>query len=83
MQKTDIERRLDQLTGNLMGLQTLLLSVIATSGRRAAIAAHMRQEAEAQLAHLNAESGLPDDVLAYLEHWFATTLAFLDSDEAL
>jgi hypothetical protein len=80
---TELESRLNQMTGNLMGLQTLLLSVIATSGKRVEIANHFREDAIRNLATLNAESNLPDETLAFLEHWYATTLEMLVSDEEL
>ncbi|BAK75405.1 hypothetical protein NH8B_0570 [Pseudogulbenkiania sp. NH8B] len=83
MDNKELESRLNQLTGNVMGLQTLLLSVIATSGKRVNIANHFKEEALRTMATLNAESGLPDEVLGNLERWYATTLEMLISDEEL
>lgn len=83
MDNKELESRLNQLTGNLMGVQTLLLSVIATSGRRAEIANHFKEESARMLATMNAESTLEDETLAYLDHWCTTTLDLLVSDEEL
>ncbi|MCP1290917.1 hypothetical protein HA052_24685 [Chromobacterium haemolyticum] len=83
MDNKEIESRLNQLTGNLMGVQTLLLSVVATSGRRAEIANHFREESARMLATMNAESNLSDETLSYLDHWCTTTLSMLLSDEDL
>lgn len=83
MDNKEIESRLNQLTGNMMGLQTLLLSVIANSGKRVEIANHFKEDALRTMATLNAESSLSDETLATLEHWYASTLEMLVSDEEL
>lgn len=83
MENKEVESRLNQLTGNMMGIQTLLLSVIATSGRRTEIANHLREEMARLTAVMNAESSLPDETLQHLEHWLTSTLEMLISDEEL
>lgn len=83
MNDQNLQSRINQLTGNMMGIQTLLLSVIATSGKRVEIANHLREETDRLTAVLNAESGLPDETLHTLEHWLASTLDMLVSDEDL
>jgi len=83
VENKELTSRLNQLTGNVMGVQTLLLSVIATSGRRTEIANHLREEMARLTAVMNAESQLPDETLFHLEHWLNTTLEMLVSDEEL
>ena len=79
----EIESRLNQLTGNIMGLQTLVLAIISTSDRRQAIAEHLQRDAAMTLAHMNAESRQPDEVLQQMEQWLNTTVEMLLSDEQL
>lgn len=83
MKNQELESRLNQLAGNIMGVQTLLLSVVATSGKRMEIANHLREEARRTHAVLHGESTMPDETLAALENWYATTLSLLLSDEEL
>jgi hypothetical protein len=79
----EIESRLNQLTGNVMGLQTLILAIISTSDRRQAIAEHLQRDAAMTLAHMNAESRQADETLQQMEQWLNTTIEMLLSDEQL
>ena len=83
MDMLEHESRINQLTGNMMGVQMLLLSVVANSGRRVEIANHLQEEARRTLATMNGESALPDEVLHHLENWLTTTVDMLLSDEAI
>ncbi|MDW5417730.1 hypothetical protein R6242_14260 [Iodobacter sp. CM08] len=78
---TEIESRLNQLTGNIMGLQTLVLAVVATSGRSQLIAEYLQKETLVTLANLNAESTQADETLQRMEYWLRTTIDLLLSDE--
>lgn len=81
METKEIEARINHLTGNIMGLQTLLLSVIATSDKKDDIIKHFIEDARNTHAVLLAESKLPDDTLHQLDSWYATTIQMLLEDQ--
>lgn len=83
MENNETTARLNHLTGNMMGLQALVLSIVATSGRRTEIANHFAEESQRALATFIGESNLPDDAIHHFQHWCETTVAMLMSDEEL
>ncbi|MDE1715804.1 hypothetical protein PWG14_25380 [Chromobacterium amazonense] len=80
MENNEIRTRLDILTGNMLGLQTLLLSIVATSAKRDEIIRYFEEEARHTHATLIADPGMSDEVLHQLEQWYATTLTALQSE---
>lgn len=80
METDELESRLNQMMGNMMGMQTLLLSVIATSGKRTEILSHFREEAETANA-VFIQSRLPDEAIAHFARWVSTTFDMLADDE--
>lgn len=78
----ELESRINQLAGNMLGIQTLLLSIVATSPRRNTIVEHFIAEARHTHATLLAESSMPDEVLHQLDHWYATTVTALMEEVA-
>lgn len=70
----EIETRLNNITGNMLGIQTLLLALYATSDKKSEIIEHFISDAKNTHAMLIAESTLPDAVLHQLDNWYATTV---------
>lgn len=80
MQKNDeLHKKIDNLMGKFMGLQTLMISTIAASGHRAEITKHFVEEAEFANEQFIA-SRLPDEALESYRQWVNTTLMLLQDE---
>ncbi len=73
----ELESRVNQLTGNMLGIQTLLLALYANHPDKESVIRYFISDAKHTHAMLHGESTLPDEALEYLNHWYTTTASML------